>query len=823
MAFVTKYQFQFKNDLQEIIKIYIQQKNGSGGLTQEYEAVDVRLTYDGDEGKDSCLIGASLEIDFDMRPDQVDYWNDLINAEENQWFVVAYNDTFKIFEGYVLPDEGLVPLQDKPYSAKITAVDGIGLLRDKAFIQPDHTNFSGINRLNWYIAAALQQTALAIPIRVYDNVFHSSMLNRDQDFKHDLFSQAYLEYRTFLKDATTFVSAYDALKIILDKNYRLFYYNGEWVIMRIALFQYWPFARYYTLYDYNGLNGVGYEELENYATVGKNELIYPINEDQYKYTKKAVKSVKTIFNYEPWPEIPLNNKFERGDIILPYSGPEPDSGDIDNDGDTTEIIGTRTAFTIDGWGYGTYSGFPSQITALPAVTANSARAYRKSVTNAFGVEIIREVILEEVTSGTRGLFICSEIPVVKGDKIKISFDRRTSLSGTGTSQIAMVFIKPSSGNNTYLESQNTNQMSPFFWQSGGVPPFISRSYISGENFNQYTSITIDPPEIPINGSLYIGYITPGVTNSRTYIKNFNVEYIPYVAGGYVQVKGEYHLRTQNKNYPDVSEQVVRISDNDHKVFKGCLLDANGDPFTRDWYRMGLSESRHYNELTNISWFNHSYRRFEFIEGAFNSLKCASQNNQENQVPIALHKTYRYVDMAGEDRRFIITPPMDLDLGPGWTTARYHEVILANEQIVTQKESIESLVARLRNEIDSTTESEWNSAGQAPASGTLGFPPQTYQLDILTPQPYKFMVYMNTDGDMTVSVQGDALISRQVNPDYNGYRVIEFTIDTSSYSVGDILTFTAYGHDVPVTVQEVEVTVSPDGEQMGDHYEFKYQF
>src|SRR5690606_19459668 len=137
-----------------------------------------------------------------------------------------------------------------------------------------------------------------LAIRVYDDVYHVSMLTRDADYKWDFFGQAKLEYRTFLKNETEFVSCYDALKIILNRAYRLFYWDGGWLIFRMGMYQFNPYVQYYTTYDQNGENGVGTEILESYATVGKTELIRCINSDQIQSSRFARKSVKDSFAYE---------------------------------------------------------------------------------------------------------------------------------------------------------------------------------------------------------------------------------------------------------------------------------------------------------------------------------------------------------------------------------------------------------------------------------------------------------------------------------------------------------------------------------------------
>jgi hypothetical protein len=832
MSYVDKYRVQWTNDLSQEIVILFSQKDGTDTGIQDYAAVEVKLSYNGQEDKMFPIYGCSLSVKFDMRETDIDYWNDFVNADADEWKVSATMDGIPCFDGFVLQDEGQVPFQDKPYDAVITATDGIGLLRDIPLRYNATTNFDGHNSIIRYIAFALQQTGLFLPILVFDNVYHRSFLNRDDDPKWDFFGQAYLEARTFLKDAVTFTDCYNALEIILKDTYRLSYSKGAWFIIRIPTIQYTAYSSYYTSYDYNGLNPVGHLYDQNYGTVGKNELIYPINENQLKSVRKGNKSTKTIFNYVQWPEIPKNNKFERG--TLTGQGTAYDDYDLDGDHDTTEILGTYKTYTIDDWNYGTYSGFPSQEAVLPTLTGTTAKAYRRSVKNNFDVEVLREIILEEVPTGTHGMLISEGIPVIKGDKIEIAFDYRTNRDASGTQQIAMIFIIPDGGGTkTVIESQNTSIMNPYFWQTATAGSFISRFYEAGENVNQYVSINVDPPEIPISGKLYIGFITPGISGSLTYIKNVQVTYTPYVAGGYIAVKGDYWIQEQSKNFKDVSESEVFISDNTHKVLKGCLLDSAGVPLTADWYRMGMSESLSYTQITNIGKFNLEYRRFQFIEGAWTGTLYAPVNYQENQQPISLHKAYRLVDIPGEDRRFIITAPLEINLDTGENNCRFSEVAYYNPVTQHRVESVRHLRDRIVENINNTTEAQWNSASGAPAHGTAGFPPLAFIGGFwLGDAEDSFGVLLDPGHAITCSTAalggGSPVLTKYYDITYTAtdghtYRMALFQIG-AALRVGNVFTVTAYGHNAATAVVQEEFLLISDGLQFGDvRNELKYIF
>jgi hypothetical protein len=103
-----------------------------------------------------------------------------------------------------------------------------------------------------------------------------------------------------------------------------------------------------------------------------------------------------------------------------------------------------------------------------------------------------------------------------------------------------------------------------------------------------------------------------------------------------------------------------------------LLDFAGRPFTPDFHRYGVDESKRYTQLTNFNKFNLEQRRYWMIEGSFTGITCAPQNNQEAITPLGLHYRYRFVDVP-EIRIFMMGAPLEMDLITGNCTMRFYEV------------------------------------------------------------------------------------------------------------------------------------------------------
>lgn len=675
MAYTETYKVHFTNEQSQDVLATIYKKDGPVvSPVPEYmcSALDLSDKSDGQTKYESTIIARELSMSIWSEIADEITWETFITAEHDEWKIIVLIDGQLYFEGFITPDEGNALFQDKPYEVTIKATNGLALLKGIPLTDIDGNNFDGINSLIAYIAGALKKTGIDIPIRVFCNYYNDAMQSRQDGLQFDMFNQAYLEYRTFLKDPTTFVSCYDALMIILNKFCRLEYWFGYWLIKNIAELQYLPGNNYFTEYTSAGVIIGGVEDTSNQYQVGKSVDLYPINEDQQIYSRFAIKSAKSVYNYIPWPEIPKNNKFERGTAIPGATGNVYEKDE--NGDDTATQIGTYQDYTIPDWDFGTFNNPP----LLPPIDT----AWRRSSYNNFAIETNREIIIEKSTTNTQALQ-SEGLPVYVGDKVSINLDFRLSFNFNAqlTIAVATVYIVPNSGGDYYFWRDGagiTNR-----WRRNGVAvENIFLEYVDATDKTQiYKSVNLESQAIPVDGTLYIQLINvmDNSTPNQAYFRNFNFEYRPFIAGGYIQVKGDYWTRLQNKNFPDVADDEVKISDSPRKMLQGALLLADGSLTTPDWYRFTFVgdinpflESKHFKELLNIARFNHSYRRMYALDGSFNGLNCAAENEQLNKFPVRFDKKYRLVDMA-QARDFVLVPPLSMDLIKGWIKASLVEV------------------------------------------------------------------------------------------------------------------------------------------------------
>lgn len=685
MAYTLHYTAHFTNEQSQHVQVNIYRDAAAPDVVENYEVLECKITDSGeDQNKYSCIITRELLFTLTTTADKSITWETFITADHHEWKIEVLIEEHFYFVGFITPDEGNGPFQDKPYDVSFRATNGLALLKGQALSDVNGDEFTGDHALIEYIAGALSKTGLDLPIRIYCGIFHLAMQNKGDSLNNDMFQQAKLNYRTFQKDPTTFVSCYDALKIILDKFCTLEYWNHMWMISSIPEKQYIPGPRYYVDYDSDGLNPVGSIDENNHGSIGKQMEIYPINETQQIYSRYAVNSVKTSYPYIPWSELPKNNRFERGTEF--DTGNQADTYDQDNDGDTSEIIGTYKSYDIPDWTTGSFDGSPTEFAALPNFsTANPDDVYRKSVFNQYGVELYREVIIDH-GAGTGQRWLQSEgIPVKQGGKFSLSFDwRLENPTISFVHPVCAIYIKTVSGQIWALRQDTGNFNDTPNWEQmtgSDVEQLYSQRVISSTKEFSNFSLTLDKfPPVPVEGHMYIAFVHddfPTPTNTM-YIRSFEFRYYPYVANGYIEVKGDYWFRSQSMSYPDVIDEQVSISDAPERILKGALLFNNQltDPA---WYRHGpedtpnvLEETRHFKELLNLGRFNHSYRRMYALEGDFNGLNWAPENDQLLKLPIGFFWKYREVDMDSV-RDFVFVPPLTMDIGKGWIKGNLVEV------------------------------------------------------------------------------------------------------------------------------------------------------
>lgn len=671
MAFYLHHTITFYNCLNEALYIELYKKDVVPGAVTTLLGNSFSVNYPtGDGDKFDTIISCEAKLSFTLYPDNTEEFDDFIVTFADEWKMIAYDDGQVVFVGFLTPGEGRAEFQDKPHHISLSAVDGLGLLKGTPLTQDNGEVFTNINLIIDYVIAILDKTGLGLNLRLFSNIVEESMQDRTQNTQADTFNQTGLHARTFLKNATEFYDCYTALERILAEYFCVYQWNGKWVILRIGELQENVGAKiWHTEYNAAGTIVGADQNLYDPGAVGRDRLIHPVEVSQFIGSNYAIKSSRYTYNYSTWPEIPTNNKFERGTLF--------DSGNIDP---TT----TYKNFTIDDWLYGITN--PSQTSTQPpnGMLPTTDLAYRKSTYNLYGVETLREIVLERNGGVAGHRFLRPEgIPVNQFDRIDISVDFKTSQGGTGTRQYLFVMLEQlpgASGAGYRLDnggSAPADGIGTLVWKQQVAMAFLAKSYQSGEDASEYYSFFLQPPPLPINGTLYIIFMSfdPPVGRIVTY-KNFSFNYYPSVAGSNAQVKGDYSETLQNDRYKDTIDEEVFISDSSKKVLQGALYRENlTDLTTPTWHRYSVFESKHFKEIGELARFNNNYRRMWKIDGQFDGLKFTPANNATAIEPLSFHRQFTFPDsskVAGH--YFVLVPPLTLNYSEGRADMNFIEVL-----------------------------------------------------------------------------------------------------------------------------------------------------
>jgi hypothetical protein len=656
MGYFLKHTLEFNSPVTEQIKIELYKKADSAFTVEPLICTFARKqTLAGNGDAADTILSTEFTFGIWLKESNTAQWDDFIVSFHDEWKVVVYSDGQIEFTGFLTPNEGKASLLGVSREVSLSATDNLGLLKKAPLRKSDSTEFREVNRLIDYACGALAQTGLQLNVIVYSNIYESSMPDRNADPTSDTFNQATLDYRMFMSDPLNFKDAYTSLSQLLGQGYSLEQYNGKWVIQRIGEMQGSAGPKiWYTEYSFDGATIIGSGLYTNDpAIVDKQQTLHPIDGQLDIACSYSIKRARLTYNYTPWPEIPKNNTFERG-TFLPGVG-----------------LPGQKAYTIDDWSY-------MLVVPGSSPTPTTDLAYRLSTYNVYGVETAREVVLDshfiDPRAGHRILY-SSPIPVKAGDRIELSFDFKRNPGGDGTMSYGM-FSVVGPGNDTYRlnNSNSVEGLGPFTWDHTTALRFPSKFYDSGDRWENWTTFSFEMPPMPISGDFTIGLLNFDSAFESAFYRNLQITYHPFVAGGYIEAKGDYWNSEQNAAYLDEVDEEVFISDSEIKVLQGALFRANGtDLTTRSWHRFNINENRGYKELLDIARYNLGYRRMWEISGTFGGIGYYPGNNQGIRLPLGFHRHFIFPGVPKIANSFFqLVPPLTVDYSAGKITANFRE-------------------------------------------------------------------------------------------------------------------------------------------------------
>lgn len=271
---------------------------------------------------------------------------------------------------------------------------------------------------------------------------------------------------------------------------------------------------------------------------------------------RPFKYVQETFDYRQPYDILRNAGFQRlGPLITEYA-------------DGTDTI---SEYVMADWeqGFEWTSGGNGYI-------GSTAERFIRVRRNSIGEETERYGVIKGATGmfDSRAAAQCYPIEVRTGDKIRISWDWKTSVSQAGS--VNMNFIVhirttlnpvPRSANNRYL-----NQLGQ--WRTLGQTNLTILSNVpAGSNTNQWQSVSVESEQIPVDGLLTFKLAQAGQNpqgTKETHYKNIRFEIFRGIAGN-TTIIGQQHTQTQPLVVRNSSEEDRYADDAPTSAVSGALM------------------------------------------------------------------------------------------------------------------------------------------------------------------------------------------------------------------------------------------------------------
>lgn len=682
MAYVTQYTANFTNELKQLVEVTIDKKNGSVIPVKNYPVISLRIKDNSDEQDIfSCIISKELELVLLADNNGTITWETFITNSFNDFKITVKVQNKILFIGFIAHEECYAPLQDLPYEIYIKATDGLGLLKGVDFKNKSGEYNKNFKTLIEYLSDALFYTTLNLNIKILCNIFHKNQLSKINSFQNDFFNQTIISANTFNNSIDEVDSCYDVIKKILNGWCSINQHDGQWQIVTLSERQYIFSDRYYVTYNYNANiidSGILNEKM---GFVGKNELIYPINETQKISSKYANKQVKTIYNYTYTDFLIPNQSL----VVLGNEIPSLAGYNFD-------LFGNKVYYKaneIVNWNKS--KGEFNNTTPY----TGSKIMYTRTYYNEFGKKISTNFFseLDDLSGELDNHFTNSNYDffVDANDKFSVAITANTARGASAgvqnlpNSKIVQIgLLKSSATSNIINDPTNSTNWYTLNAQGkwiSGLTSYVTYGMTNIISVDYLNFVTYQIPQsiIPESGQIFIKIICKGIWE----IQPIQIDYTPQTKSGYTFIKGEYHTNLTNEDLQDKLDKEIYISEGVSRTSKGVFIDVKNSNYpeiqrsykllTPNFYRFpNNTETKSFKQLVNYGLFNCSYRRFYKISGDFTSFIFNNKNQNQGEYLIGFHIPFMFSDMS-PNRYFVLIPSVEIDLVSGNIKATFVEI------------------------------------------------------------------------------------------------------------------------------------------------------
>lgn len=170
-------------------------------------------------------------LDLNLEADLSLTLEDLYTEEENVFSVLFFRGNKLLFDGFLKPDGIYQSFVSERWMLSLTCVDGLGILKDLAFVQPNGFPFTGRMSAIDVVFNCLKRTNLNLPINTSVNIYYEGLSPTDL---LDPLNETYLSVDRFKKgDNDTLMNCQEVLSSVLNLfNANICQIDGEWYIYK---------------------------------------------------------------------------------------------------------------------------------------------------------------------------------------------------------------------------------------------------------------------------------------------------------------------------------------------------------------------------------------------------------------------------------------------------------------------------------------------------------------------------------------------------------------------------------------------------------------
>jgi hypothetical protein len=170
-------------------------------------------------------------LDLNLEADLNLTLEDLYTEEENIFSVLFLRGNKLLFDGFLKPDGIYQSFVSERWMLSLTCVDGLGILKDLAFVNTNGAPFTGRMSAIDVIFNCLRRTNLNLPINTSVNIYYEGLNPTDL---LDPLTEIYLSVDRFKKgDFDTLMNCQEVLSSVLNLfNANICQVEGEWFIYK---------------------------------------------------------------------------------------------------------------------------------------------------------------------------------------------------------------------------------------------------------------------------------------------------------------------------------------------------------------------------------------------------------------------------------------------------------------------------------------------------------------------------------------------------------------------------------------------------------------